>query len=185
MTFPDPPVGGLYWWWWRNSGAVSRARVFAAATSYIPNRDTFFWGDTASEWRLRVDSAVPDQPPTPPPVGDATWLAYNGFIQLERWRLDTNTWVSYSGTSGGSYLWQSASALGTTGGFRWRTLKDATFTVGVVPPATSNWDATAWTYVWPQDVEEIPLEVGGIRLTARPSVGVSASILEGIDGGSP
>lgn len=185
MTFPDPAESGLYWWWWRNSGAVSRAVVFTTATYFLPDRDDFFWGDTSAEWRMRVNSAVPEQPSFPPPAGGATWLAYDGFIQLERWRLDTNTWVSYSGTSSGAAKWQGASALGPTGAFRYRTLKDATFTVGVVPPATANYDATPWTYLWPQDVEEIPLEVGGIRFTARPSVGVSASILEGIDGGSP
>lgn len=185
MTFPDPAETGVYWHWWRNSGAVSRAVVSSPADYFLPDRDEFFWGDTSAEWQMRVDYEVPAQPSFPPPSGGATWLAYDGWIELQRWRLDTNTWVNYNGVSSGNYKWQGAAALGTTGAFRYRTLQDATFTVGVVAPATSNWDASTWYYLWPQDVEEIPLDVGGIRFRARPSVGVSASILEGIDGGSP
>jgi len=185
MTFPDPAESGLFWWWWRNTGNVSRAVVSAPASYFLPDRDEFFWGDTSAEWQMRVDSEVPEQPSLPPPVGDATWTGYTGFIELERWRLDTNVWVAYNASGSGIYKWQGASRVGPTGAFRYRTLRDATFTVGVSAPTTANWDASVWYYLWPQDVEEIPLEVGGIRFTARPSVGVSASILEGIDGGSP
>jgi hypothetical protein len=191
MTFPDPPTGGVFWWWWQNSGVQSRARVLSAATAVLPDVDNFFWGDSApGDWRLSLTIVAPDQPSFPPPLGSATWSQYQAYRQIERWRLDTNTWVPYSGVSGATsltptYLWQSGSRVGPTGAFRWRTLKDATFTPGVSDPTFINWDGAPWNYIWPQDVEEIPLEVGGIRFTARPSVGVSASILEGIDGGSP